>query len=200
MNLDVKEFKETQVKIIQLEKDNQKLKSNCDQILRDNQQSLANLREKILNLEKSNLNLKAENQKMKAQCNQISQDKQQISAKFRENVTKMRELEELNFTLKSECDQYLEFSESAMEDQEILEKRLKEMVEEKNPEDCFSKKCENDKNDLNGRISEGKHLYIFLFSIRTQSFTSLMDYFPQAINGISSLSRWFNGTFHRRHW
>ena len=198
MNLDVKEFKETQVKIIELEKDNQKLKSNCDKILRDNQQSLANLREKILNLEKSNLNLKAENQKMKAQCNQISQDKLQISAKFRENVTKMREMEELNFTLKSECDQYLEFSESAMEDQEILEKRLKEMVEEKNPEDCVSKKCEKDKNDLNGRIAEGKHQYIF-YSVRAQSFTSLMDDFPQDINGISSLSRWFNGTFQRGH-
>ena len=112
--------------------------------------------------------MKAENQKLKAQCDQISQDRQQISAKFRENVDRMRQMEELNFTLKSECDQYLEFSESAIEDQEIsdndrkikenfikeLEKRLKEM-EEKNPDDCISKKCENEKNDLNGRIAEG---------------------------------------------
>ena len=83
----------------------------------------------------------------------------------------MRELEKLNFNLKSECDQYLEFSEAAREDQEIsdenlklkenfikdLEKRLEE--KEENP-DCVSERCENDKNDKNDRIADGTYILI----------------------------------------
>ena len=174
MNVDVNEFQETQDKVIQLEKENQKLKAfftnnrgNMEAAMRDKQQISAKLREnvaKMKELEELNSNLKSE-------CDQISQDKQKISADLRENVARMRELEKVNFNLKSECDQYLEFSEAAREDQEIsdenlklkenfikdLEKRLEE--KEENP-DCTSKRCENDKNDKNDRIADGTYILI----------------------------------------